>query len=231
MKIMVRSLYIVLHEGVGMQKTLGYIRVSTEKQDLEKQKYIIEEHAKQNHIVIDEIIDIEISSRKSMEDRKIDILINMLNKGDRLIVVELSRLGRNMIETLGIIEKMNNLGVDLIFVRQPELSTTSNNQIQKLILAIYSYFAEAEREFISLRTKQGLQALKAQGKVLGRPKGTSKIHESEFSNYKSEIKKYLNLDLSYKAIWQLISEKMQIAGINTLSYNAFRYYLKHMNKY
>ena len=68
-------------------------------------------------------------------------------------------------------------GVRIVFVRQPELSTScpsassGHSPQAKLLLAIYSYFAEAEREYISLHTKQGLAAAKAKGVKLGRPKG------------------------------------------------------------
>jgi DNA invertase Pin-like site-specific DNA recombinase len=87
----------------------------------------------------------------------------------KLLVAELSRLGRNMLETLNLIEQLSQQGVKLVFVRQPELSTVGEHS--KLLLAIYSYFAEAERSFISIRIKQGLAAVKAKGIKLGRPKG------------------------------------------------------------
>jgi DNA invertase Pin-like site-specific DNA recombinase len=86
------------------------------------------------------------------------------------LVAEVSRLGRNMFEVIDIVNQLGENGVEVIFVRQPELSTAGPHR--KLLLAIYSYFAEAEREFISVRTKQGLAAAKASGKKLGRPKGS-----------------------------------------------------------
>ena len=93
-----------------------------------------------------------------------------LVEGDVLLVAELSRLGRNMLQTLNIINELSERGVQISFIRQPELSTTGPHT--KLLLAIYSYFAETEREYISLRTKQGLVAARAKGKQLGRPKGS-----------------------------------------------------------
>ena len=71
-----------------------------------------------------------------------------VQQDDILLVAELSRLGRNMLETLNIISQLSENGVSLIFVRQPELSTTGPHT--KLLLAIYSYFAESERDFISI---------------------------------------------------------------------------------
>ena len=69
-----------------------------------------------------------------------------------------------------IINTLSETGIKIVFVRQPELSTTTTHT--KLLLAIYSYFAESERDYISIRTKQGLAAAKAMGKQLGRPKGS-----------------------------------------------------------
>ena len=110
---------------------------------------------------IDDFIQVEISSRRNTSERRIDELLDRLNEGDVLLVAELSRLGRNMFEVINLINQLSESGVKLIFVRQPELSTAGAHG--KLLLAIYSYFAEAEREFISVRTKQGLAAARARG--------------------------------------------------------------------
>lgn len=144
--------------------TIGYIRVSTDKQDLNKQRHLLLEYSQHHKLLIDEFIEIEISSRKNQAERRIPELADKLSDGDVLLVAELSRLGRNMLETLNIIYSLTEKGVKIIFIRQPELSTTGPHT--QLLLAIYSYFAETEREFISLRTKQGLAAAKAQGKQL-----------------------------------------------------------------
>ncbi len=149
---------------------IGYIRVSSDKQDLQKQEHLLLKYAQQHDLRINEFINIEISSRKGTKERRIDELLS-LNEGDILLVAELSRLGRNMFEVINIINQLSEQGVEVVFVRQPELSTAGSHR--KLLLAIYSYFAEAEREFISMRTKQGLAAARASGKKLGRPKGKS----------------------------------------------------------
>ena len=196
----------------------GYIRVSTEEQDLSKQKHLILEYAQTNKIIIDEFIEVEMSSRKSSKDRRIDELLKKLSPGDQLIVAELSRLGRNMLEVLNLIEELSKKDVSIIFIRQPELSTTSSNPIQKLILAIYSYFAEAEREFISVRTKQGLAAVKAKGIKLGRPKG-HKNKERLLDPYREEIMELLNLGVSLTAIQKIINKKTP----KSLSYSSFKY--------
>lgn len=202
------------------QKVIGYIRVSTDKQDLAKQNHLLLEYAQRHKMLIDEFIEVEISSRKNAKERRIDELMAKLETGDILIVAELSRLGRNMLETLNIINQLSETGVQIIFVRQPELSTTGSHA--KLLLAIYSYFAEAEREYISLRTKQGLAAAQAQGKQLGRPKG-SKNKDRVLDPYKDQFKRYLHLGLNLAAIRKLINPQLE----QPITYNSFKYFVQH----
>lgn len=181
--------------------TLGYIRVSTDKQDNSKQKHLILEHAQKNGFFVDEFIEVEESSRKSEKQRKISLLKEKLRADDTLIVAELSRLGRNMLEVMNLIQELDSSGVKLIFIRQPELSTF-NSAHSKLLLAIYSYFAESEKEFISMRTKQGLDAAKASGKKLGRRPGQKVT--SKFEEHHQFIKDCLLKELSISAIHKLL---------------------------
>lgn len=198
--------------------TIGYIRVSKDDQDLHKQRYLLLEYSQQYKLLIDEFIEIEISSRKNPDERRITELMHKLQDGDLLLVAELSRLGRNMLETLNIINDLTQKGVKIIFIRQPELSTTGPQT--PLLLAIYSYFAETEREFISVRTKQGLAAAKAQGKQLGRPKG-SRNQSRPLDRYREQIEVYLQLGLSVAAIQKLINKHLP----TPLTYNSYKYFV------
>jgi len=181
---------------------IGYIRISSDKQDLQKQEHLLLKYAQQHDLKINDFINIEISSRKGTKERRIDELLGRLNEGDILLVAELSRLGRNMFEVINIINQLSENGVEVVFVRQPELSTTGPHR--KLLLAIYSYFAEAERDFISMRTKQGLAAARASGKKLGRPKG-SRDKERALDPYREKIKEYLQLGLSLSRIRMILN--------------------------
>ena len=201
-------------------KTIGYIRVSTDKQDLDKQQHLLLQHAQAHHLLIDEFISVEISSRENAKERKIDELRSKLQAGDTLIVAELSRLGRNMLEVLNIINELSENGISLIFVRQPELSTTGPHT--KLLLAIYSYFAESEREFISIRTKQGLAAARAKGIKLGRPKG-SKNRERVLDPYTDQIKSYLQMGLNLASIVKIVNNQLE----TPITYNSFKYFVQH----
>ena len=180
-----------------MSKYLAYIRVSTDKQSLENQKHKILEYAYENKIKIDDFIQIEISSRKNQKDRLLDDVFLRLKDNDTLIVTELSRLGRNMLEILNLIERFNKSNIKLIFVNQPELST-ANNALSKLLLSIYGYFAETEREIISERTKQGLAVARAKGKKLGRQKGQQVT--SKYDEFKDKIEELYILGLSVQRI-------------------------------
>lgn len=95
---------------------------------------------------VHDFIQVEISSHRNTRERRIDELLTRLHDGDVMLVAELSRLGRDMFAVINLINQLNDNGVKLIFVRQPELSTAGPHG--KLLLAIYSYFAEVEREFI-----------------------------------------------------------------------------------
>ena len=201
--------------------TMGYIRVSTDEQDLSKQKHLLLEYAQKQRLIIDRFIEAEVSSRKTPQERKIIELQQLLSAGDHLLVAELSRLGRNMLETLNIIDVLSERGVKITFVRQPELSTSGTHG--KLLLAIYSYFAEAERDYISLRTKQGLAAARASGKLLGRPRGSRNKAGSVLTPFAEQIDIYLRLGLSVSAIRKLIDPHLE----RSATYNTYKYFIRN----
>lgn len=168
---------------------------------------------------IDDFIQVEISSRRNSQERRIDELVARLCEGDVLLVAELSRLGRNMVEVINLINQLSERGVKLIFVRQPELSTAGPHG--KLLLAIYSYFAEVEREFISVRTQQGLAAARAKGKQLGRSKG-SRDKTRVLDAQREQIKAYLELKIPLRRICPILNPQLK----RPISYPAYRYFVR-----
>jgi DNA invertase Pin-like site-specific DNA recombinase len=200
-------------------QVIAYIRVSTAEQDLTKQEHLLLKYAQQHGLQIDDFMQVEISSRQNIRQRRIDELLSRLDKGDALLVAELSRLGRNMFEVINLINQLSARGVKLIFVRQPELSTAGPHG--KLLLVIYSYFAEVEREFISVRTKQGLAAAQARGKQLGRPKG-SRDKERILDPHRELIKEYLQLKIPLRRICSIINPQLAKA----ISYPAYQYFVR-----
>ena len=197
---------------------IAYLRVSTEQQSILNQKHKILEYAHINKIIIDEFIEVEISSTKTQKDRLLDVIFSKLKNGDTFICTELSRLGRNMLEILNLVEKFNQKNIKLIFVNQPELSTNKNEALSSLLISIYGYFTQTEREIISERTKQGLAVAKASGKRLGRPKG-SKNKIRVLDPLKYEIKKYLDMSLSQTSILKIINSQLpKPISLTTLRY-------------
>ena len=184
-----------------MSKYYAYIRVSTDKQTLENQKHKILEFAFNKKIQIEDFIEVEVSSRKNQKERLIEDLFLKLKENDTLVVTELSRLGRNMLEILNLIEKFNSKNIKLIFINQPELST-DNSALSNLLISIYGYFAQTEREIISERTKQGLAVARAKVKILGRQKG--QIVKSMYDEHKDKIEELYKLGLSVQKIVKYI---------------------------
>jgi len=199
---------------------IGYLRVSTDKQDLDKQRHLLLEYARKERLIIDEFVESEESSRKSAAERKVDELLDKLQKGDLLLVAELSRLGREMLQVLNLINDLTERGVEIYFVRQPELSTAGAHG--KLLLAIYSYFAETERTFISMRVKQGLAAAKAKGVKLGRPKG-SRNRERALDGKREQILLYLQRGVNLTSIRKLVNPDLK----QPISYNSYKYFVLH----
>ncbi len=147
----------------------GYIRVSTDKQTTENQHFEIKEFAHKNDIVIDKWIMETISSTKELEKRKLGKLLKKLRDGDVLIASELSRLGRNLLQVMSILHHCMSSGVRVWTIKD---NYRLGADIQSKVLAFaFGLSAEIERNLISQRTKEALLRLKAEGKILGRPKG------------------------------------------------------------
>jgi putative DNA-invertase from lambdoid prophage Rac len=152
-----------------MPKTIAYLRVSTDQQDLENQRLEINTYSKNRNLQIDEWIQIEISSRRNMRERRIAELVQNLKKGDRLIVSELSRLARSMRETHNIVHEIAKKKAELHVIKQNFITKSANDMATKIYINSFAMAAEIERDLISQRTKNGLARVKAEGKKLGNP--------------------------------------------------------------
>ena len=194
-----------------MTKIVAYLRASTDKQDLSHQKLELLEFARNKGLKIDSFIEITISSRKTSKQRRIDELIQQLNKTDTLIVTELSRLGRSTAEIIALINALVNTGVRVMLVKQ-NLDISHQDMNSKIIITLFSLFAELERDLISLRTKEALFAKKAQGIKLGKPKGT--LQKSKFDKDVEKIKELLSYELSVRKIAKVLGYTSHIA-LNT----------------
>ena len=165
-----------------MAKTVAYLRVSTADQDTAKNRHDILEFSNKRDFGKVRFVEEKVSGAKSWKERKIKGVIDELTEGDRLIVPELSRLGRSMLEIMEIMAVAKEKGIAVYDVKN---GWELNGSIQSKVMAmVFSIAAEIERDLIRKRTTEGLRAAKAQGKQLGRPKGPGK---SKLDAHKEEI--------------------------------------------
>lgn len=176
----------------------GYARVSTDKQDADRQELDLRRYAEAKGLGAVKMIRETVSSRKA--EREIYAIIGKLKKGDVLIVTELSRLARNMIELNGIIADVMKRGAVLQVASGALAGQTIDGSIaaQSLVFAL-GLSAQIERDMISERTTSALRSRKAQGVKLGRPVGSSKLYAKA-----EEIDKYLALGVDKANIARIV---------------------------
>lgn len=147
----------------------GYIRVSTDQQSTSNQKFEINRYAASHNIQIDKWVEETISSRKPLNKRKLGSLLAELKDGDILISTEISRLGRSLLEVMGILQHCLAQNCQIWTLK--EHYKLGSDIASKVLAFCFGLSAEIERQLISERTKMSLDKLKSQGKHLGRPFG------------------------------------------------------------
>ena len=168
-------------------RTVAYLRVSTNEQDLEKNKADILQLANSKKLGHVEWVEEKVSGRVSWKKREIGWVMNELNSGDNLIVSELSRLGRSMLQCMEILSIATEKQIHIFAVKgnwQLDVSIQS-----KVLAMAFTMAAEIERDLISQRTKEALADRKRSGKPIGRPKGRGK---SKMDDHRTEIERLLN---------------------------------------
>lgn len=149
----------------------AYIRVSTEKQTLENQRYEIEHFASSQNIVIDRWIEETISGTKSPDKRLLGKVLKEVNEGDILVATEISRFGRTLFMVMEILNLCLEKGCRVWTIRD---GYRLGDDLQSKVLAFaFGLSAEIERNFISQRTKEALARKKEEGVILGRPLGST----------------------------------------------------------
>ncbi|CAB5500761.1 hypothetical protein AZO1586R_1153 [Bathymodiolus azoricus thioautotrophic gill symbiont] len=194
-------------------KTTAYLRISTIDQDIEKNKADILKLAHEKQLGSVHFIEEKISGTISWKKRKIYSIIHDAQNGDAIIVSELSRLGRSMLEIMEILSIISEKKLSLYSVKGYwHLNASLQSKIVAMVFAMAS---EIERELISSRTKEALRAKKEQGVKLGRPKGTGK---SKLDKFKPEIEALL-LNGS--------TQKFIASRYDTTEANLYNWLLKH----
>lgn len=175
----------------------GYIRVSTDKQTTENQRYEIEEFCRRQNISIEEWIEETISSTAELEKRKLGKLIRRIKKDDLIIASELSRLGRNLLQVMGMLNRLMDANARVWTIKD---NYKLGDDISSKVLAFaFGLSAEIERKMISQRTKEALAARRAAGKILGRPVG-SKSKTLKLTGKEKMIATLLDQGMSKTAI-------------------------------
>ena len=171
----------------------GYIRVSSDKQTVDNQRFEITRFAVKENILINGWIEETISGTRNYDKRELGKLLKKVIKGDLIICAELSRLGRNLFMIMEIL--------NICMTKECQVWTIKDNyrlgdDIQSKVLAFaFGLSAEIERNLISQRTKEALARKKSEGVVLGRPKG-KKSSRVKLSGNEETIRTLLNEGVS-----------------------------------
>ena len=189
----------------------GYIRVSTDKQTVENQRFEINQFCEKQGIVVNKWIEETISGTKEVEERKLGKLLKKMKKNDVLICSELSRLGRNLLMIMGVLNECMNRNIQVWTIKDNYRLGSDINS--KVLAFAFGLSAEIERNLISQRTKEALARKKAEGVVLGRPKG-SKSSKTKLTGMEKQIKELLDKKVSYSAIGRIL-------GVHRLTVSAF----------
>ena len=178
----------------------AYIRVSTDKQSVENQRFEILKYADDKKLTIDQWVEETVSGRKKVSQRILGTILQKLEAGDILIVSELSRLGRNLMEVMSILHTCMEKDVKVYTIKEKyELGDNINS---KVLAFAFSLSAEIERQLISQRTKEALARRKSEGKKLGRPKGSLSTH-TKLSGKEEQIKELLEKNISLSGIGRI----------------------------
>ena len=165
--------------------TYGYIRVSSDKQTVENQRFEIKNFCKRQNIKVDGWIEETISGTKSYNKRQLGRLLKKVEKGDLIICSELSRLGRSLFMIMDILNICMNKECQVWTIKD---NYRLGDDISSKVLAFaFGLSAEIERNLISQRTKEALARKKAEGVVLGRPKGSKTSPEKHKLYFKRQL--------------------------------------------
>jgi DNA invertase Pin-like site-specific DNA recombinase len=179
----------------------GYIRVSTDKQTTENQRYEILKYIDEKSLKVNHWLEETVSGTKRLEDRSLGELIPTLKKGDMLICTEVSRLGRNIMEVMGLLKTLMEKQVTVVTIK--ERYELGDNLNSKVLAFAFSLAAEIEHNMISQRTKEALARKKSEGKKLGRPKG-SRAKVTKLTGRNDEIKQLLDKKISISGIARIL---------------------------
>jgi len=175
----------------------AYVRVSSNKQTLENQRYEIDCFGRKNGVTVDKYVEEIISGTKLPEYRKLGKILKSMKKGDILICSELSRLGRNLLMIMSVLNECMNREIQIWTIK--ESYRLGSDVACKALAFAFGLSAEIERGLIASRTRDALLRKKEQGVILGRPKGIES-NTLKLTKHKDKIKNLLGRKLSKSEI-------------------------------
>ncbi len=155
----------------------GYIRVSTDHQTTENQRFEIKKFCEKQDLSVDVWIEETISGTTDLNKRKLGRLLKRIQKDDLIIASELSRLGRNLLQIMSILHHCMDIGAKIWTIK--DNYRLGADITSKVLAFAFGLSAEIERNLISQRTKEALARVKAEGKMVGRPKGSANMFKLE----------------------------------------------------
>ena len=189
----------------------GYIKVSTDRQTVDNQRFEIERFCSKNNLCVEQWIQETISGTKTPEKRLLGTLLAGVKRGDLIICSELSRLGRSLFMIMSILNHLMTNGVRVWTIKD---NYRLGDDIQSKVLAFaFGLSAEIERDLISQRTKEALARKKSEGVILGRPLG-KKSSRVKLSGHEKEIRELLDRKTSKSAIGRIF-------GVNRMTVDSF----------
>jgi DNA invertase Pin-like site-specific DNA recombinase len=183
-------------------RTVAYIRVSTGSQGLDSQRLAILDYAHRHGLTVHTFVEAQASSRHAGARRGLDAMLEQVQPGDLLLVSELSRLGRSVGQIIQLVDRLLKQQVQLVAIKEHIRLNGTQDLQTKVMITLFGLFAEIERDLIAERTKEGLAAARAQGRLPGRPKGV--LGTSKLTGREAEIQSLLDKTVSKASIAKIL---------------------------
>lgn len=181
----------------------AYLRVSTDKQDVDNQRHGILEYGNKHSMGNLSFIEDAVSGRKQWKERRLgDLVTKTMKPGDVLLVAEISRIARSTLQVLEVLEEAADRDLIVHVVKQNLTFAGEGDMTSRILATVLGMIAQIEREFIAQRTKEALAARKAQGMQLGRPKGQAT--HVKLDDREDEIRGLLRKGVSKRAIAKIV---------------------------
>lgn len=182
---------------------VAYLRVSTDKQDVKNQRFEIQRFCDERGWTVSRWVSETASGTKDLHERRLGETLDGLQRGDTLVISEISRLSRRMFTVMQVVGELLQRGVELYTVKD---GFAFKDDINSSVMAFaFGLAADIERRLLSSRTKEGLARRKAEGMKLGRPVGSSKPGYYKLNGKDKQILRYMDKRISVAAMARLLN--------------------------